>query len=160
MEDHIKSFMQAIRLRNDIHEDVVYRLFPYRFEGKAPTWYFSLEASSIPSWDVFSKLFTQTFGDDKTPKELVIELSSMKTKDEERVKDYNHWFSYLKNRIPNTVIPVEELLVSYYIKGLPTQIAMWVKRSRKESLQDAFSEAIKVERDMFCLKDNPDTSSE
>ena len=78
----------------------------------------------------------------------------------ERVKDYNHWFSYLKNRIPNTVLPVEELLVAYYIKGLSTQIAMWVKRARKEYLQDAFFEAIQVERDMFCLKDNPNSTSE
>ena len=80
MEYPIKYFMQAIRLRNVIHEDVVCRLFPYTFEGKAYTWYFSLEASSIPSWDVFSELFTQKFGDGKTPEELVIELSSMKTK--------------------------------------------------------------------------------
>ena len=134
MEDHIKSFMQAIRLRNVIHEDVVCRLFPYTFEGKDFTWYFALEASSIPSWDVFSELFTQKFGDDKTPEELVIELSSMKTKGKERVKDYNHQSSYLKNRILNTVLPIVELVVAYYIKGLPTQISMWVKMSRKESL--------------------------
>ena len=83
---------------------------------------------------MFSKLFTQNFGGDKTPEELFIDLSSMKTKGKERVKDYNHQFSYLKNRIPNIVLPIEELLVAYYIKGLPTQIAMWVKRARKESL--------------------------
>ena len=40
VEDHIKSYMQAIRLRNVIHEDVVCRLFPYSFEGQASTWYF------------------------------------------------------------------------------------------------------------------------
>ena len=131
VEEHIKSFMQAIRLRNVIHEDVVCRLFPFTFERKASTWYFVLDASFIPSWDVFFKLFTQKFGDDKTPEELVIELSSMKTKGKERVKDYNHRFSYLKNRIPNTVLPIEELLVACYIKGLPTQIAMWVKRDHK-----------------------------
>ena len=79
-EDHIKYFMQSIRIRNVIHEDVVCRLFPYTFEGKASTYYFSLEASSIPSWDVFSELFTQNFGDDKIPEELVIDVSSMKTK--------------------------------------------------------------------------------
>ena len=80
MEDHIKSFMQAIRLRNAIHEDVVCRLFPYTFEGKDSTWYFALESISIPSWDVFSKLFTQKFGDEKILEELVINISSMKTK--------------------------------------------------------------------------------
>ena len=84
----------------------------------------------------------------------------MKIKGKERVKYYNHRFSYLKNRIPSIVLPIEELLVAYYINGLPTQIAMWVNRAHKESLQDAFSEAIQVERGMFCLKDNSDTSSE
>ena len=106
VEDHIKSFMQSIRIRNIIHEDMVCRLFPYTFEGNTSTWCFSLEVSSIPSWDLFSEIFTQRFRDDKTPEELAIDLSSMKTKGKERVKDYNHQFSYLKNRIPNTVLPI------------------------------------------------------
>ena len=89
VEDHIKYFMQAIRLKNSIREDVVCKLFPYTFEGKDSTWYFSVEASSIPSWDVFSKLFTQNFGDEKTPEDLVIDISSMKTKGKKRIKDYN-----------------------------------------------------------------------
>ena len=112
MEYHIKTFMQTSILINVIHEDVVCILFPYTFEGKYSTWYFSLEANSIPSWDVFSELFTQKFGDDKTPEDLAIELSSMKTKGKERVKDYNQMFSYLKNRILATVLPVEDLLVA------------------------------------------------
>jgi hypothetical protein len=40
-EDHIKKFMLSIRLCNVEHEDVVYRLFPYTFEGNASTWYFA-----------------------------------------------------------------------------------------------------------------------
>ena len=55
-EDHVKNFMQAIRLRNVIHEDVVCILFPYSFEGKASTWYFSLKDSSINSWQQFEAL--------------------------------------------------------------------------------------------------------
>ena len=35
VEDHIKKFMLAIRLRNVEHKDVVCRLFPYTFEGNA-----------------------------------------------------------------------------------------------------------------------------
>ena len=83
----------------------------------------------------------------------------MKTKGKECVKDYNQRFSYLKNRIPTIILLVKELLVAYYVKGLPAQIAMWVKRDHKESLQEAFFEAIQVKKDMFCFKDNPDTSS-
>ena len=84
----------------------------------------------------------------------------MKTKGKQRVKYYNHQFSYLKNRIPCTVLRFKELLVAYYIKGVLNQIDMLVKREWKDSLQDAFFEAIQVKRDMLCLKDNPDTTSE
>ena len=127
--------MQVIRLRNVIHEDVVCRLLPYTFEVISSTWYFSLEDVSIPLWDEFIAFFTQNFGDKKTLGDLVIELSCMKTKGKERVKDYNQRFSYLQKIIPATILPVEELLVAYYIKGLLTQIAMWVKRDHKESMQ-------------------------
>ena len=84
----------------------------------------------------------------------------MKTKGKEWVKYYKQSFSYLKNRILATILPVEELLVAYYIKGLLTQIAMWVKRAHGETLEEDFCEAIQVEKDMFYLKENPNTSSE
>ena len=61
----------------------------------------------------------------------------------------------MKNRIHANVIPVEELLVAYYINGLPTPIAMWEKRAHKNNQQEAFVEAILVENDMFYLKHNP-----
>ena len=36
-KDHIKIFMLAIRFRSVENEDIVYRLFPYTFEGNAST---------------------------------------------------------------------------------------------------------------------------
>ena len=36
---------------------------------------------------------------------------------------------------------------------------MWVKRSHKNNLQEAFVEAIQVEKDMFFLEDNPNTQA-
>ena len=43
----------------------------YTFKGKASTWYFSLTAGSITSWNEFDLAFTNKFGDDKTPAILV-----------------------------------------------------------------------------------------
>jgi hypothetical protein len=40
VEDHIKKYMLAIRLRNVEHEYVMCNIFPYTFEGNASTWYF------------------------------------------------------------------------------------------------------------------------
>ena len=62
--------------------------------------------------------------------------------------------------IPSTVLTTEKLLVSYYIKGIPTSISMWFKRTHNPTLQGAFVEAILLEKDMFGLKDNPDLESD
>ena len=99
-------------------------LFPYSFEGHTSTWYFTLEAASINSWQQFEALFLQKFEDDNTAEDLVIELSSLKISPKEGVKDFNQRFSCLKNKIPVRVLPTEELLVAYFIKGLPRMIDM------------------------------------
>ena len=79
-KDHIKTFMKSIQSRNVIHEDVVCILFPYSFEGHASTWYFSLDFGTINSWEEFEKLFLQNFGGNNTPKDLVMDLSSLRIK--------------------------------------------------------------------------------
>ena len=72
------------------------------------------------------------------------------------MKYYNKRFSYLKNRILATLLPIGELLISFYIKGFPTTISMWVKRADKTTLQFSFVEAFLVEKEMYGLKDIPD----
>ena len=78
----------------------------------------------------------------------------------EGVKYYNQRFSYLKNRIPNTLLPIQELLIAYYRKGLPTTISMWVKRAHKITLQLSFTKAYLVEKDMYGIKENPNQEPE
>ena len=41
-KDHLKSFYLTLNLLNIEHEDVLCRLFPYTFEPRASSWYFSL----------------------------------------------------------------------------------------------------------------------
>jgi len=63
-----------VRLLNVRHEDVICRLFPYTFTGKASAWYFSLPQGSITSWNMFEEIFLKKYGDDKTLADLVMEL--------------------------------------------------------------------------------------
>ena len=49
-EYHIKRFILSLRLMDVQHEDLVCILFPYTFVGQASTWFFSLAAGSIASW--------------------------------------------------------------------------------------------------------------
>jgi hypothetical protein len=160
IEDHIKKFMLAIRLQSVEHEDVVCRLFPYTFEGNASTWYFSQQPQTIVSWDKFETCFLEKFGDDKSPEVLVMELSSLKMNLKEKVKDFNQIFLTLKNKIPADSMPAESLIVAYYAKALHNNIAIWVKRSKKNTLLEAFEEASQIEKDILSLKDNLNSEAE
>jgi hypothetical protein len=153
-EDHIKKFMLDIRLCNIEHEDVVCRLFPYTFEGSAPTWYFAQQPRTIASWEKFESILLEKFGDGKPPEVLVMDLSNLKMNAKEKVKDFNQIFLTLKNRIPADSMPAESLVIAYYTKALHQSIAIWVKRSKKATLLEAFEEAAQIEKDILSLKDS------
>jgi hypothetical protein len=74
-KDHIKQFMLSLRLMDVQHEDVVCRLFPYTFIGKASIWFFGLTARSITSWKQFETTVMTQFGYDKPYRVLFLELS-------------------------------------------------------------------------------------
>jgi hypothetical protein len=159
-EDHIKKFMLDIRLCNVEHEYVVCRLFPYTFEGNASTWYFSQQPRTIVSWDKFESIFLEKFRDGKPPEVLVMDLSNLKMNAKEKVKDFNQRFLTLKNRIPADSMPAESLVIAYYTKALHQSIAIWVKRSKKATLLEAFEEATQIEKDILSLKDSSSNETE
>jgi hypothetical protein len=159
-EDHIMKFMLDIRLRNVEHEDVVCRLFPYTFEGNASTWYFSQQPRTITSWEKFESIFLEKFEDGKPLEVLAMDLSNLKMNAKEKVKDFNQRFLTLKNRIPTDSMPAESLVIAYYTKALHQSIAIWVKRSKKATLVEAFEEATQIEKDILSLKDSSSNETE
>ena len=68
----------------------------------------------------------------------------MKMNPTEKVKDFNQSFLTLKNKIPTESMPVENLIVAYYAKSLHHNIAIWVKRSKKNTLLEDFEEAVLI----------------
>ena len=62
VEDHLKSFYLALILLNVDHKYLVYILFPYTFDPRASSWYFSLHDNSIENWDTFERMFRGKFG--------------------------------------------------------------------------------------------------
>ena len=47
----------------------------------------------------------------------------------------------------------ESLIVAYYTKALNNNIAIWVKRSKNNTLLESFEEASQIEKDILILKD-------
>ena len=146
MEDHVNKFMLALKILNVEHEDEVCRLFHFTFEGRASTWYFSLNLESINGWQDFQTAFLGKFGEDKTSAKLVLELSRIKMDPKEKVKDFNKRFLTLRNKILLTSRPNNDVTVELYTVTLPTTVVMFVKRDEKITLNKKFEEAIKVEK--------------
>jgi hypothetical protein len=113
----------------------------------------SQQPHTIVSWEKFESCFLEKFRDDKSPEVLVMELSSLKMNPKEKIKDFNKRFLTLKNRIPTDSMPVENLIVAYYTKALHQNISIWVKRSKKPTLLEAFKDASQIEKDILSLKD-------
>jgi uncharacterized protein YicC (UPF0701 family) len=76
----------------------------------------------------------------------------------ENIKDFNQRFLTLKNRIPMDLMPIENLITAYYTKALHQNVAIWVKRSKKSTLLEAFEDASQIKKDILNLKDT--TSNE
>jgi ribonuclease HI len=112
------------------------------------------------SWEKFESCFLEKFGDGKPPKVLVMDLSSLKMNPKEKVKDFNQRFLTLKNRIPADSMPAESLIIAYYTKSFHQSIAIWVKRSKKSTLLEAFKEATQIEKDILSLKDSSSNETE
>lgn len=70
----------------------------------------------------------------------------------EKIKDFNQRFLTLRNKIPTAARPVEAVTIKFYTSALPLSMAMFVKRSKLENLEETFEEAILVEKEMMSLK--------
>lgn len=126
VEDHIHKFMLALGLKNVDHENI-FRIFPFTFEGKATTWYFSLNHGSIHNWTFFEVAFLGKFGVDKTLAKLVLELSRIKMDSNKKVKDFNQCFLSFRNRILENSRPTNDVTTKLYMSTLPPSMAMFVK---------------------------------
>lgn len=108
-EQHINNFMLSVNLNGVTQEDAVVKLFPYTLQEAAGSWYFSLPAGSITSWNIFQEQFLTKFGDDRSIETLINDLSNLKSESKESIKDFNSRFNKLLNKIPATSKPSEEV---------------------------------------------------
>jgi cell division septum initiation protein DivIVA len=57
-------------------------------------------------------------------------------------------------------MPTKNLIIAYYTKDLHQSIAIWVKRSKKATLLEAFEEASQIEKEILSLKDTTSNETE
>jgi hypothetical protein len=83
-----------------------------------------------------------------------MEFSSLKMNPKEKSERFNQRFLTLKNKIPTDSMLAGSLIVPYYAKSFHNNIAIWVKRYKKNTLLEGFEEASQIEKDILSLKDS------
>jgi hypothetical protein len=85
--EHINFFDQFVDILGLEHEDVYSRLFVQTFEGQVRTWFRSLPAGSILSYDALEDSFLRQWGERKDHLYYLIEFGSLKKKTSETVME-------------------------------------------------------------------------
>ena len=88
-KDHIDNFYMHLRMLKPRYNYVSCKLFSYKLEGRAVTWYHSFAINSLHSWRKFTKLFVEKFIDKNIPAMLLKELGNSKMGGKEKVKYFN-----------------------------------------------------------------------
>jgi hypothetical protein len=68
-------------------------------QGNESSWFFNLPSRSIASWQQFENAFIIQFGDGKTSRTLLLELSRLNINKNEKLKEFNQRFITLLNKI-------------------------------------------------------------
>ena len=80
---------------------------------------------------MFEEQFLAKFGDDRTTATLINDLSNLKAKSGEKIKDFNSIFNKLLNKIPGAEVQIE-----WYISSLPSNITIFVDKEKLPRLTE------------------------
>ena len=104
------------------------------------------------SWNIFQEQFLTKYGDDRSLATLVHDLSNLRIKSREPIKEFNSRFNKLLNKIPTDDKPSEQVRIEWYITALPSNIAIFVDRAKQPKLAENMKEALAVEKSVIALE--------
>jgi hypothetical protein len=103
--EHINFFDQFADILGLDHKDVYSRLFVQTFKGQVRTWFQSLPAGSILSYNSLEDSFLRQWGERKNHLYYLTEFGSLKKKNSEIFMEFIQIFNKMYNKIPAEVKP-------------------------------------------------------
>jgi hypothetical protein len=97
-DEHINFFDQFADILGIKHEDVYSRFLVQTFEGQVRTWFRSLPATSILSYDTLEDAFLRKWGERKDHLYYLTEFGSLRKKNSETVMEFIQRFNKLYNK--------------------------------------------------------------
>jgi hypothetical protein len=122
--EHINFFDQFTDILGIEHEDVYSRLLVQTFEGQVQTWFWSLPAASILSYDALEDAFLRQWGERKDHLYYLTKFGSLRKKNSETVMEFIQRFNKLYNKIPAEVKPSQPVAKVTFVGAFEPDFAL------------------------------------
>jgi ribonuclease HI len=148
--EHINFFDQFGDIFGIEHEDVYSRLLVQTFEGQVRTWFQSLPAASIPSYDALEDAFLRQWGERKDHLYYLTEFGSLKKKNSETVMEFILRFNKLYNKIPAEVKPSQPAAKVTFVGAFEPDFTLLLRERRGATLNRMQDDAVEIESNMMA----------
>jgi hypothetical protein len=148
--EHINFFDQFADICGIEHEDVYSRLLVQTFEGQVRTWFRSLPAASIRTYNALEDAFLRQWGERKDHLYYLTEFGSLKKKNSETVMEFILRFNKLYNKIPAAVKPSEPSAKVTFAGAFEPDFALLLRERRGATLNRMQDDAVEIESNMMA----------
>jgi hypothetical protein len=153
---HINFFDQFADILGLEHEDVYLSIFIQTFEGLVRTWFRSLPAGSVLSYDSLEDDFLRQWGKRKDHLYYLTEFGSLRKKNSKTVMEFIQRFNKLYNKIPVEVKPSQPVAKVNFAGAFEPDFALLLRERRGTTLNRMQDDVVEIESNMMAsgkLKD-------
>jgi hypothetical protein len=149
-QEHINFFDQFVDILGIEHEDVYSRLLVQTFEGQVRTWFRSLPAGSLGSYQELENAFIRKWGERKDHLYYLTEFGALEKKNSESVLEFTQRFNKLYNKIPAEVKPFQPSTKVTYAGAFDPDFALLLRERRSLDLPKMQDDAVEIESNMMA----------
>jgi hypothetical protein len=132
--EHINLFDQFVDILGLKHEHVYSNLFVQTFEGQVQTWFQSLPAGSILSYDGLEDAFLRQWGKIKDHLYYLTNFGSLRKNNSETIMEFIQRFNKLYNKIPAEVKPSQPAAKVTFTGAFKADFALLLRERRGATL--------------------------
>jgi hypothetical protein len=161
-QEHINVFDQFADILGVEHEYVYSRLLVQTFEGQVRTWFRSLPAGLLRSYEELESAFIRQWGERKDHLYYLTEFRALKKKNSESVLEFTQRFNKLYNKIPAEVKPSQPVAKVTYASAFDPDFSLLLRERRSLDLSKMQDDAVEIESNMMAsgkIKAKTDTGN-
>jgi hypothetical protein len=149
-QEHINFFDQFADILGIEHEDVYSRLLVQTFEGQVRTWFRSLAAGSLRSYEELESAFIRQWGERRDHLYYLTEFRALRKKNSESVLEFTQRFNKLYNKILVEVKPSQPAAKVTFVGAFDPDFALLLRERRSTDLTKMQDDALEIESNMMA----------